>query len=140
MALSTPALVSALLLLLPFFPFSALAAPPRLPVAHDDNMKDHIQGNKFLLNNASDDLLAYPSLYPPFVPSPLPPRFRSPNCIVGLPRSLPFFSPLPFLRSPFDGLFVQERGSFGELALSPAGRVAMADGGQLQHLRHSPCH
>lgn len=58
MAVSAPALLPALLLLA----VCALAAPPRRPVAHDDNMKDHVDGNKFLLNNASDDHLAYPSL------------------------------------------------------------------------------
>jgi hypothetical protein len=26
-------------------------------------MKDHVQGNKFLLNQASDDALAYPVMY-----------------------------------------------------------------------------
>ncbi|KAG0582223.1 hypothetical protein KC19_3G044000 [Ceratodon purpureus] len=59
----------ALLLLLLLFSSSslspALAAPPlhaRRHVAHDDNMRDHVQGNKFLQNHASDDALAYPAM------------------------------------------------------------------------------
>jgi hypothetical protein len=33
------------------------------PVAHDDNMKDLAQNNKFLQQEASDDSIAFPTLY-----------------------------------------------------------------------------
>jgi len=36
------------------------------PVAHDDNMKDLAQNNKFLQQEASDDSIAFPTLYVSF--------------------------------------------------------------------------
>jgi hypothetical protein len=36
------------------------------PVAHDDNMKDLAQNNKFLQQQASDDSIAFPTLYVSF--------------------------------------------------------------------------
>lgn len=36
-----------------------VAGVERTPVAHDDNMKDQVEGNKFLSNEASDDALAH---------------------------------------------------------------------------------
>jgi hypothetical protein len=32
------------------------------PVAHDDNMKDVVENNKFLQQEASDDAIAFPTL------------------------------------------------------------------------------
>lgn len=39
-----------------------VAGVDRRPVAHDDNMKDQVQGNKFLSNEASEDNQAFPAL------------------------------------------------------------------------------
>ena len=39
-----------------------VAGVDRRPVAHDDNMKDQVEGNKFLSNEASEDNQAFPAL------------------------------------------------------------------------------
>lgn len=61
-----PALSSSVFCFLPlfltFYCSLVLSASERRAVAHDDNMKEHVQSNKFLANEASDDSLGFPTL------------------------------------------------------------------------------